>query len=179
MLGLKQNTVQLQEHDSTWKDDFLKEKILLSEILQKNAFSINHIGSTAIPWIYAKPILDIAVEVVSFDVLDSLSKNFQDKGFYYRPMHDEPGRRLYVKGGEDYRTHHVHFFEKDSKELKGHLFFRDYLIENKAVAIEYEELKKKLAVQFPDDREKYTEGKVEFIKGVLGKQHHRPYLHSN
>ena len=105
MLGLKRNIVQLQEHDSTWKDEFLREKELLSEILQKSALSINHIGSTAIPWIYAKPILDIAVEMNSFDVLDSLSKNLQEKGFIYRPMHDEPGRHLYVKGGADYRTH--------------------------------------------------------------------------
>jgi len=112
MLGLKQNIVQLQEHDSTWKDDFLKEKELLSEILQKNTLSVNHIGSTAIPLIYAKPILDIAVEVDSFDVLDSLSENLQEKGFIYRPMHDEPGRRLYVKGGEGYRKHHIHFFKK-------------------------------------------------------------------
>lgn len=55
------------------------------------------------------------------------------------------------------------------------MFFRDYLIENKAVALEYEEIKKKLAVEFPNDREKYTEGKAEFIKGVLGRMNSRKY----
>lgn len=175
MLGLKRNVVQLQNHDSKWRNEFRKEKKLLSEILQYEALSINHIGSTSIPWICAKPILDMAVEVDSFDVLDSLSENLQEKGFIYRPMHDEPGRRLYVKGEADYTTHHVHFFEKDTKELQEHLFFRDYLIENKAVALEYEEIKKKLAVEFPNDREKYTEGKAEYIISVLGQMNYRKY----
>lgn len=170
MLGLKRNAVELKEYDSIWKDEFVKEKAILSSILQKNALSINHIGSTAIQWICAKPILDIAVEVDSFDILDSIDEALQANGFIHRSMHDETGRRLYVKGGQDYRTHHVHFFEKGSKELKDHLFFRDYLVDNIAVAKEYEELKKKLAFQFPYDREKYTEGKAGFIRGILSQR---------
>ncbi|GEM_PF-357646 len=170
MLGLKRNSVELKEHESIWKDEFVKEKAILSSILQKNVLSINHIGSTAIPCICAKPILDIAVEVDGFDIMGSLDEAMQANGFIHRSMHDESGKRLYVKGGEDYRTHHVHFFEKGSKELKDHLFFRDYLIDNISVAKKYEELKRKLAFQFPCDREKYTEGKSEFIRSILSLQ---------
>lgn len=167
MNGLKRNTVKLEEYNSKWAEDFENEKEKLQALLGDEVIGIYHIGSTAIPGISAKPIIDIAVHVNSFDALDRPDNKFKEQGFIYRPGHDEPGYRLYVKGGEDYRTHHIHFYEKDSTKLKKDLYFRDYLIGYPAVAKEYDELKQNLALKYPDDRKDYTGGKKEFIEQIV------------
>ena len=169
MTGLKRNKVELEEYNPKWAKDFEVEKANLTQILGDDAIGIHHIGSTAIPGISAKPIIDIAVEVESFNLLDELDDTLKEQGFIYRSIHDEPGYKLYIKGGEDYRSHHIHFYEKGSKKLKNDLYFRDYLIEHPETAQKYDALKQNLASKYPDDRKKYTKGKKEFIEKVLAK----------
>jgi GrpB-like predicted nucleotidyltransferase (UPF0157 family) len=167
MIGLKRNTVKLEEYNPLWQEEFKKEKEILSSVLGNEVLGIYHIGSTAIPGIHAKPIIDIAVEVNSFKVLDLLDDKLQERNIIYRPMHDGPGERLYIKGDNDFRTHHIHFYEKDNLKLKDDLFFRDYLISHPDVANEYDKLKTKLAENYANDREKYTKSKKDFIENVL------------
>lgn len=167
MIGLKRNTVKLEKHNPEWKKEFLKEKKILLEILGNEVLAIYHIGSTAIPGIHAKPIIDIAVEVKSFSALDLLGDKLKENGIIHRPMHDDPEKRLYVVGGEDYRTHHIHFYEKGSALLKNNLFFRDYLISHPETAQEYDKFKVQLAEQYANDRKGYTGNKKKIVENIL------------
>ena len=167
MIGLKRNTVKLENFNPDWRNEFEKEKKILSSILGHEILGIYHIGSTAIPGIRAKPIIDIAVEVNDFKTLDLLHNKLKENRIIHRPMHDEPGERLYIKGGEDFRTHHIHFYEKDNPKLQDDLFFRDYLISHLETAKEYDKLKLELAGQFSENREAYAESKEKFIEDIL------------
>lgn len=167
MIGLKRNTVKLEKHNPDWQKEFLKEKEILLAILGNEVLGIHHIGSTAIPGIHAKPIIDIAVEINDFEVLDSLSNKLKENGIIYRPMHDETGKRLYIKGGEDFRTHHIHFYEKGNQKLKDDLFFRDYLTDHPETAQKYDKLKVDLSDCFADDRKNYTKSKEKFIEDIV------------
>lgn len=168
-MALKRNTVKLERHNPKWREDFEVQKKLLAKILGDNLIGIHHIGSTAISNISAKPIIDIAVEINNFSALDQLDNKLKEKGFIYRSMHDKPGYRLYIKGGKDYRSCHIHFYEKGSETLQNDLHFRDYLVNHPETAKKYDELKQNLADKYPNDRKKYTEGKKGFIEAVLAK----------
>ena len=160
----------MEKHNPKWANKFEMEKKSLSEILGDKAIGIHHIGSTAVSGISAKPIVDIAVEVENFSVLERLNDKLKEKGFIYRPIHDKIYKRLYIKGGKDFRSHHIHFYKKDSEQLKNDLFFRDYLINHPETAKQYDELKRTLAAEYPDDRKKYTKSKNEFIESILAKR---------
>ncbi|OGO93656.1 MAG: hypothetical protein A3F10_06970 [Coxiella sp. RIFCSPHIGHO2_12_FULL_42_15] len=146
----------------------------LYEILpKKHVIDIQHVGSSAIPGMLAKPIIDIQVAV------DSLN-NIKDEAItvleatHYTYWKDNPDltRMFFVKGmppfGEK-RTHHIHIVEPTSKHWQGKIAFRNYLIAHPEAAKEYEALKKNLAQLHTYDREQYTEEKTEFIVRILQK----------
>lgn len=134
--------------------------------MEDDIIAVHHIGSTVIPTIPAKPILDVAVVVVCFEVLKKYQESLEEEGFYYRPMHDKPDRRLFVRGSHGTRTHHIHFFLYDSPALIDYLFFRDYLLSHPETAEQYGRLKQDLASQYPNDRLRYTAEKATFIHAI-------------
>lgn len=126
---------------------------------------VYHIGSTAIPTIKAKPVIDILVEVKNIQFVDRYNLKMKQLGYEALGENGIPQRRFFQKGG-DKRTNHVHIFEQGNKEIARHLTFRDYMIAHPEEALRYSQLKQTLAEKFPYNIEKYIEGKNDYIKEV-------------
>lgn len=167
-LGLKRGTVQLVPHDNAWDAEARKTAQVLREVLGAEAVAIEHIGSTAVPAICAKPILDLAVGVRTLEAIPGYNAQLEMRGFYDRGM-DQEGQLLYVCGDleADTRTHHIHVVSWGGTAWRHYLDFRDYLNEHPEVARQYQELKQTLARSFPEQRSAYTQGKQAFIDTVL------------
>jgi len=135
--------------------------------LGHNVVAIHHIGSTAIPGIYAKPIIDMLIEVVDINDVDAHNAAMEEIGYEAMGEYSIAGRRYFRKHDHTgTRTHHTHVFATGSPNLERHLEFRDFLIEHADWARKYSDLKRKLAVAFPDDIEQYMDGKDAFIKEI-------------
>lgn len=170
MIGLKRGIVKLVPYNRQWKEIFKKEERILKKTLGKKASDIQHIGSTVIPGVPAKPIIDIAVAVPSLNVqkLEGITPLLKKVGYQYRKKEDKH-QYLFVKGGEENRMYYLHMMKSDSKAWEDHILFRDYLRNHKKMAHEYAKLKRKLANKFPNDRGSYTAGKEKFINEVVEK----------
>lgn len=176
MIGLKRGTVALFDHEKEWETEAEQTVAVLKSILGDAAVDIQHIGSTAIRSIKAKPIIDIAVSVDDFEKVLSLQSEFLKHGFHYRPNSNLGEQLLFAKGSlydgtGDIQTHFIHIVRTNSIDFINYINFRDYLNSNPSVAKEYENLKVLLASQAPVDsgREKYLKGKHGFIADVLEK----------
>lgn len=169
MLGLKRGTVKLTKAHSEWERLYELEKHLLQDTLGDKIVAIEHVGSTAIPGVPAKPIIDIRLASASVD--DAyIEKNFVQKltalGYHY--MHKYPDRHFFAKGPESCRTHHVSIVKSgDANEWNNTILFRDYLRTHDDARDEYAKLKTLLAEKFADDRASYTKAKEDFIKRVI------------
>jgi len=127
--------------------------------------AVHHVGSTAIPGIYAKPILDLLVEVRGVAEVDGRSSSMESLGYQVMGEYGIPGRRYFRKDDrEGIRTHHVHAFEAGSAEAERHLAFRDYMLAHPADAQRYSELKRRLAEEHAQSADGYMDGKDGFIK---------------
>lgn len=128
MLGLKRGTVELIPHQTVWEEDAAKTILLLKSILNDAAIDIQHVGSTAIKNICAKPIIDIAVGVNSFNSIKPYIGLLEENGIIFS-KEDVERQLLFVIGDfeKDIRTHHIHFVEWDSAEWNNYINFRDYL----------------------------------------------------
>ena len=167
MLGLKRGTVKLAKAHDEWAQLFEKEKQLLLDTLKDRIIAIEHVGSTAIKGVPAKPIIDIRIAVSSLD--DSYIKGFiaplEKLGYSY--MHKYLDRHFFAKGPEENRTHHISIVKAGSDSWNDAILFRDYLRNNKQTREEYASLKQKLAKQFSEDRASYTKAKEEFIQKII------------
>ncbi len=162
--------IDIVPFSSQWINRFSKEAEFLKTKFPTIVKRIEHFGSTAIPGVSAKPIVDMLVEVISLKevkkkivpVLTSLGYDY-----FWCPEIDKPPMYAWFikrdKNGN--RTHHIHMVEKDSR-LWERLYFRDYLREHPETAREYQKLKTNLASKYPNDREKYTKAKTEFVISV-------------
>ncbi len=172
MLGLKRGKVKLFPYNPKWSEIFKKERKILQKALGKMIIDIQHVGSTAIPNLPAKPIIDMAVAVsdLSGKKVEKYIEPLKELGYEYRGVERRHTREhLFVKGSEEKRTCHLHMVEFNSKTWKNYLLFRDYLRNHKKVVAEYVELKLELAKKFSDNRKLYTSGKDKFIQGVFKK----------
>jgi len=157
--------VEVVPHDPIWRSKFEDESKLIALALGDNVVTIHHIGSTSIPNIYAKPIIDMLVQVKDIAKLDEQSSAMTALGYEIMGEFGIPGRRFFRKDNETgTRTHHVHIFEFNLSEVQRHLAFRDYMIAHPDDAHKYSELKRKLAKQYPEDLRGYVDGKDGFIK---------------
>lgn len=134
MLGLKRGAVALYPHEKAWETEAQATMARLRQILGPVAVEMAHVGSTAIPTIQAKPILDIAVAVDDFDALLAYEKQLRAAGFYYRP-NAQAGVRgqllfasgSYYDGSGDLQTHFIHIVRTGSVDWQNYILFRDYL----------------------------------------------------
>jgi GrpB-like predicted nucleotidyltransferase (UPF0157 family) len=165
MLGLQSGQLQLSPYEPNWPRLFLAEKEQLCASLQNHILDIQHIGSTSIPGMTAKPILDIGVAVSNFEEAIQCVPLLEQIGYKYKGENGIARRHYFVKGNP--RTHHLHMLEVTSEEWKSHLLFRDYLCDNAEVAQAYASLKQTLAMRFTNDRAAYQAGKEHFIRSVL------------
>jgi GrpB-like predicted nucleotidyltransferase (UPF0157 family) len=179
-----QEDVALAPYDPRWPELFRAEKdSLLSYLPNALLGRIEHFGSTAVPGLAAKPIVDMLVEVTDLRAARArivpilVARGYE---YFWRPTHGDDGPPFYAwfikrAVGTGTRTHHIHMVESCFIEHWDRLLFRDYLIEHPEVAKEYERLKVRLASAFPKDRVAYTRGKTEFVVRVTerAKQHYR------
>lgn len=167
-MGLKVGTVKLENYNLNWKNMFNQEKENLEEIFKDLAIKIEHIGSTSVEGILAKPIIDIAVAVESLRDFDKVRGCFKKDP--YSIKNDSTCDEILVrKGTEQNRTYFIHIMEIDSKRYKDTIIFRDYLRSHIEVLKEYENLKKELARKYANNRKMYTISKSEFIQKVIKK----------
>lgn len=157
--------MEVVPHNPSWRNNFLNEADKIKCILKDEIVWINHIGSTSIPGIYAKPIIDILVEVKDINNIDYYNENMMEIGYIPRGEWGITGRRYFIKGLYE-RTHHVHIYQSDNPEIGRHLMFRDYLVAHPEEAKQYEELKKILADKYRYDVAGYNNGKDSFIKEI-------------
>ena len=179
MLGLKRGEVALFTHEIKWEIEAQNTIKRLKNILGDVIVDIQHVGSTSIPTIMAKLIIDIAVMVNNFDEVLKFEKALKNNGFYYRPS-KENNQLLFSCGSlydniGDLQTHFIHFVLRDSMEWINYINFRDYLIKNPNVAKEYENLKIRL-LKTVKDRNEYTISKHDFITFTLRKALVKSYL---
>jgi GrpB-like predicted nucleotidyltransferase (UPF0157 family) len=159
--------VEVVPPDRNWQSMFEAESQQLSIAFGDNAIAIHHIGSTAINTIYAKPIIDILVEVKDIQKVDDRNTDIAALGYVAMGELGIGGRRFFRQDDRDgIRTHHIHTFMVGSAQVIRHLAFRDYLRSHPKDAMEYSELKQQLAQTYSDDIESYMDGKAEFIKEI-------------
>ena len=166
IIGLERGVVRLVPYDPGWVVLFEEEKARLSRALGDLALDIQHVGSTAIPGGVAKPIIDIGIAVESFEAASVCVKPMEEMGYVYGGENGIP-RRHYFNKYDPRSTHHVHMFEITSQNWRDHILFRDYMRSHPEAVQAYTNLKLQLLEQFPTNREAYTEGKAEFISGII------------
>lgn len=167
MLGLQKDKVKVVKYSKKWKVLYEKERDILEEILKKFNFEIEHIGSTSIPGLSAKPIIDIAIGVDNVDVMMEIAQKLAQHGYDNLYQIEDKGEILARKGTEKCRTHYIHIVTLMSDRWIGTNLFKRYLIEHPSYITEYANLKKQLAKQFKKERTKYTAAKNDFIQSVL------------
>jgi GrpB-like predicted nucleotidyltransferase (UPF0157 family) len=162
--------IEVVPYNPDWQRIFELEKYhLLSCLPHSLVKRIEHFGSTAIPNLSSKPIIDMLVEVISLEETKNIIVPIltsQGYEYFWRPTQGDdipPYYAWFIKRNlHGHRTHHIHMVEHDYEHWD-RLLFRDYLIEHPDIAKEYETLKVRLANDFPNDRVTYTESKTEFI----------------
>jgi GrpB-like predicted nucleotidyltransferase (UPF0157 family) len=136
----------------------------ITAVFGREIVAIHHIGSTTIPNISAKPIIDVLVEVQDIETIDDFNEKMTNEGYQPKGEFGIPGRRFFVKGDDATRTHHLHVFQTGHPDVERHLNFRDYMIAHPEEAQVYGRLKEELAQRFPEDIEGYMAGKDGLIK---------------
>ena len=156
--------IVVTDYDPLWKDMFEAEAGRIKTILGQNCIAIYHIGSTSVPGLAAKPIIDIMPVVRDLKAVDRVSAAFEKIGYEYMGEFGIPGRRYLRKGGDE-RTHQIHIFAEDNtSDIVRHLAVRDYLRAHKDICERYAVLKKELAEKYPYDIDGYCCGKEEFVQ---------------
>lgn len=173
MLGLQKNEVRLVPHNPEWITNFQQEKDLLESLVGEYIVGIEHIGSTAINGIKAKPIIDIMIGLKPLDNARDLEMRTMQEGHYYRLQKQElEGKVVFAKfpeiqEGNSMKTHFLHVVEYEGDWWNEHLLFRDRLNASPELAKEYESLKVQLALEHPNDVKSYADQKLKFVKSVL------------
>jgi GrpB-like predicted nucleotidyltransferase (UPF0157 family) len=163
-------SVRIVDYDHQWPILYEEEKRRILEVIGDMIAGIEHIGSTAVPNLGAKPIIDILVAVDKLEDAERCIEPLQRICYEYQPEQEveTPERRFFRKGNPPKEQHyHLHMVELTSDFRKRHLLFRDYLRTHPKTAQEYYKLKKRLAGKYGSDREGYTEAKTSFIEAAL------------
>jgi len=168
----QKDRIEIVPYDPKWPGLFTLEKEALRQALGRFAgLRIEHFGSTAVPSLAAKPILDILVGVSSKEAWPRMIQPLAALGYVHGPgAFDDAVHWFFVKGMPPYgekRTHQIHLYELESEGWRRELAFRDHLRAHPADTLQYEALKRELAAKFATDREAYTQAKTEFIQNVL------------
>ena len=157
--------VVVEPHNPCWTDLFDIEAKKVAQALGSNVVAIHHIGSTAIPTIHAKPIIDMLIEAADIGDVDTHNSAMEALGYEAMGEYGIPGRRYFRKDDDARtRTHHAHVFATGCPEVERHLAFRDFMLEHPEWEGQYSDLKRKLAEAHSEDIEAYMDGKDAFIK---------------
>ena len=156
--------ITVLNYDPEWPLKYERERKAIAEILDGNGISIYHIGSTSVPGLVAKPIIDMMAVVRSLEKVDDARGKFSELGYEYLGEFGIAGRRYFRKGGDE-RTHQIHIFQADDwNNIGRHLAFRDYMRTHEKERAEYAKIKTALAQRFPYDIDGYCDGKDAFVR---------------
>jgi len=157
----------IEPHRDSWSQDFYLEAAQIRAALGPALTTLHHIGSTAVPGIHAKPVIDMLAEVPSLDAVDLRRGEMERLGYEVMGEFGIPGRRYFRKNNPlSVRTHHLHAFIAGSPQATRHLAFRDYLRCYPDIAREYDALKRRLVASCGGDMEAYIGGKDAFVQRV-------------
>ena len=161
------NQIMVVPYDPQWVHEFISASNEVTATLGNNLLEVHHIGSTSIPEIHAKPVIDMLAIVTDITIADEYSEQMKSLG--YEPMGEFgiEGRRYFRRdNAAGIRTHQIHTFQADSPQIPRHLAFRDFLRTHKDLAQQYSDLKQNLANAHPYDMNAYMDGKDGFIKDM-------------
>ena len=165
ILGVDHTKVRLAEHCALWADLYDDEARRIRAALGDRLIDLQHVGSTSVPGIKAKPILDMLAGVAKLDDALALTGTLASIGYEFMPQAGVPNDHIFGKG--DPRTHLLHVVEYDGPAWREDIAFRDALLADPTLVAEYEALKVELAAKYADQRAKYTASKNDFIRAVL------------
>jgi len=160
-------TIIIEDYNPKWPLFFQKEVQLIKDILSNEIIFIEHIGSTAIVGLSAKPIIDILIAVKDIKKIDSYNTAMYLLHYIAKGEFGIKNRRFFLKPNEENRKFHVHIFQVNDPKIKSHIDFKNYLQAHPFLVQQYSNLKKKLAKKFPHNIEGYIKGKSPFIKKIL------------
>ena len=166
-MALKRGIVELENYNEAWLTEYMEEEKLLKEVLGDKLKEIHHVGSTSIPGLKAKPVIDILVAIDSLENIDEIENILKDYDYSNRGHQGVDDRYFFAKGPEDARSHYIHFVEKGSTTYYNLVWFKKYLIEHPEYIKKYCDLKESLKEKYQTERTKYTAGKSEFISQVV------------
>jgi GrpB-like predicted nucleotidyltransferase (UPF0157 family) len=169
----RRDSIRIVPYDSAWPALFEREARRVQPAVEPYATGpVEHMGSTAVPGLAAKPIIDMLVPIRSYDDARSIAAAIAPLGWLSAPEPDDDqmGRASFCFPDPAYRTHHLHAIENESPRWRPWLAFRDALRDDPALVGEYAALKARLAAQFAEDRDSYRSGKTEFVHAALRHQ---------
>ena len=167
-MGLRRGYVSIEDHTDQWREAFENERACLVAALGPLALAIEHVGSTAVPGLCAKPLIDIAVGVTDLATGNGCIAPLFALGYEYRGDAGIPGRHFFAKGSADDRTHYVHVEPLNGVLWRNHILFRDYLRSHSDAAATYGRLKRTLAEKYRENRDAYTLEKSDYIERIIG-----------
>ena len=167
MLGLRRGAVRLVPYTPAWATLFRSERTRLQAALGADALDIQHIGSTAVPGLAAKPILDLGVAVAAEAAVAACVPRLAALGYTYREYRGSDQGHFFDQGSEEHLTHYLHMLPIGEPAWSNYLRFRDYLIAHPAVRDAYMQLKQDLAARYAEDRAAYTAAKATFVQHIL------------
>ena len=161
--------IEIAEYDPAWPSAYERERAAILTALEDLALAVEHVGSTSVPGLGAKPIIDIMIGLRKLADHARCVAPLRSLGYEHKGEFGIPGRHYFRKPVRGPRTHQLHMVEHCSGFWVRHLLFRDYLRRNPGEASAYQRLKLRLAARFGTDVEGYTEAKTEFIRSVEAK----------
>lgn len=171
MLGLDRDSVEIHPYDKEWANEYNKEKQILDKYLKGIEYRMEHVGSTSIPGLSAKPIIDIAIGTNDEDTAIKIADILMQEGYDIENSLSTKGEIFAAKGGIEFRTHYIHIQKIGSTYWNNFMYFKKYLLDHPKTIQEYGKLKNKLSLIYKNDRKKYTASKNEFISSILDKAH--------
>lgn len=169
MLGLELEEVKVMPYTEEWKREFELEKQRLILLLNNDEIKIIHVGSTSIPGLSAKPIIDIAVGVMSKEQAYEVAKVLGDNNYEIKDSYEEKGEILASKKSGEKTTHFLHIEMVGSTYWNNFIYFKKYLLDHPEEVLVYENLKQELSKKFASDRRSYTKNKHDYISSVIEK----------
>jgi GrpB-like predicted nucleotidyltransferase (UPF0157 family) len=176
-LQMPKRTIEVIDHDKNWALEFRKLRVLFLSHLGSEITSVEHVGSTSVPGLAAKPILDIDIIIednveIEKKVIDKLAElgyiHLGDLGITGREAFKRKDDNTPEDGsGRNWQKHNLYLCRKNFLELRNHLAFRNFLRNDPGKSSQYGELKKRLAAEFPHDIDSYVDGKTDFIINIL------------
>ncbi len=166
-MALKRGIVELVDYNENWVKEYEEEEKLLKDVLKDKIIEIHHIGSTSIPGLKAKPVIDILIVIDSLKNISEIEELLKPYDYENRGPQGVEDRFFFAKGPEDARTHYIHFTEPNSNTYYNQILFKKYLINHPEYIQKYCDLKQNLAEKYANERPKYTQGKNDFIKKVI------------